>query len=116
MADYYEQLVRSSENPRHAANWVLSELLRELKNANLEITECPVKAEDLGSLIKLINKNTVSGKMAKEIFEKMFQTGKAPKKIIDELGLSQITDPTVIREAIAKAIADNPKQVENYCG
>jgi aspartyl-tRNA(Asn)/glutamyl-tRNA(Gln) amidotransferase subunit B len=116
MADYYEQVVRSSENPRHAANWVLSELLRELKNANLEITECPVKADYLGLLIKLINNNTISGKMAKEIFEKMFQTGKAPQKIIDELGLSQVTDPAVIREAIAKAITDNPKQVENYCG
>jgi aspartyl-tRNA(Asn)/glutamyl-tRNA(Gln) amidotransferase subunit B len=115
MADYYERVVSSSENSRHAANWVLSELLRELNNANLEITDSPLKAENLGALIKLINNNTISGKMAKGIFEKMFQSGKAPQDIIDELGLSQIIDPTVIREAIGKALVDNPKQVSQYC-
>ncbi len=115
MADYYEDVVTSSNNAKLAANWVLSELLRELKNANLDIEESPVKAIDLGLLIKLIGDNTISGKIAKEVFEKMIQTGKSPKVLVEELGLTQITDLSQIQAIAEKVINDNPKQLEQYC-
>ncbi|MEW6732574.1 MAG: Asp-tRNA(Asn)/Glu-tRNA(Gln) amidotransferase subunit GatB [Acidobacteriota bacterium] len=115
MADYYEAVGRASESPKAAANWILSELLRELKNDNIEITQCQVKPTDLGALIKLINNNTISGKIAKDVFEQMFRTGKPPQQLIKELGLEQISDSSQIQTAVAQAIADNPKQVEQYC-
>ncbi len=115
MADYYEEVVKSSNNAKMSANWVLNELLGELKNANLEITACPIKPTDLGELINLITNNTISGKMAKEVFEKMFQSGKSPKVLVEELGLIQITDITEIQNIAAKVIDENPKQLEQYC-
>ncbi|MBL8150743.1 MAG: Asp-tRNA(Asn)/Glu-tRNA(Gln) amidotransferase subunit GatB [Blastocatellia bacterium] len=114
MADYYEQVTEASGNARLAANWVLSELLRELKNAGKEITECPVTARDFGDLVKLIADNTISGKMGKEVFEKMFQTGKSPQLLIEELGLKQITDPAEIESIVKTVVAANPKQFEQY--
>jgi aspartyl-tRNA(Asn)/glutamyl-tRNA(Gln) amidotransferase subunit B len=114
MADFYEDVVKSSNNAKASANWVLSELLRELKNANLDIIDCPIKAQDLGELIKLIGNNTISGKIAKEVFEKMFESGKSPSVLIQELGLIQITDSSQILDIIVKIINDNPKQVEQY--
>lgn len=115
MADYYEEVVNSSNNAKASANWVLSELLRELKNTNLDISQCPVKASDLGLLIKLIDDNTISGKIAKDVFEKMFQSGKSPKVLVEELGLTQITDLSQIQAIAEKVINDNPKQLEQYC-
>jgi aspartyl-tRNA(Asn)/glutamyl-tRNA(Gln) amidotransferase subunit B len=115
MADYYEQATRASESPKLAANWMLSELLRELKNANIDIAKCPIKPADLGALIKLINNNTISGKIAKEVFEKMFQSGTAPQEIIRELGLEQISDAGQIKDVVSRVLTENPKQVENYC-
>lgn len=116
VADYYEIVVKTSQNAKSSANWVLSELFRELKNGNLEINDCPMRPEDLGQLISLIDDNTISGKMAKELFEKMFLSGKSPKQLVEELGLSQITDPAKIKELVANVIAENPKQTESYCG
>ncbi|MFY9222396.1 MAG: Asp-tRNA(Asn)/Glu-tRNA(Gln) amidotransferase subunit GatB [Blastocatellia bacterium] len=115
MADYYEEVVKSSNNAKMSANWVLNELLGELKNANLEITACSIKPTDLGELINLITNNTISGKMAKEVFEKMFQSGKSPKVLVEELGLIQITDTTEIQNIAVKVIDENPKQLEQYC-
>lgn len=115
MADYYESVVKSSNNAKASANWMLSELLRELKNSNLDIVDCPIKAKELGELITLIDDNTISGKIAKEVFEKMFQTSKSPKALIQELGLVQITDSSEILNTIIKVINDNPKQLEQYC-
>ena len=115
MADYYEEVVKSSNNAKMSANWLLNELLGELKNANLEITNCPIKPADLGELINLITNNTISGKMAKDVFEKMFQSGKPPRVLVEELGLIQITDTTEIQNIAAKVIDENPKQLEQYC-
>ncbi len=115
MADYYEGVVKNSNNAKASVNWMLSELLRELKNANLDIIDCPIKPNDLGELITLISNNTINGKIAKEVFEKMFQTGKLPKALIQELGLTQITNSVEILTIVAKVINDNPKQLEQYC-
>ncbi|MGH9840173.1 MAG: Asp-tRNA(Asn)/Glu-tRNA(Gln) amidotransferase subunit GatB, partial [Blastocatellia bacterium] len=114
LADYFESAAKASGNHRAAANWILSELLRELKNAGAGITGCRVKAEDLGAMIRLIDDKTISGKIAKEVFAEMFATGKAPAAIVEERGLVQITDTGAIEKIADEVIAANPKQLENY--
>ncbi len=114
LADYYEVTAKAANNPKAAANWVLSELLRELKNATVDITESKVSAERLGALIRLIDDQTISGKIAKEVFAEMVATGAAPEAIIKEKGLVQITDTSAIEKIVDEIIAANPKQVEQY--
>ena len=116
LADYFETAAKASNNIRAAANWMLSELLRELKNAGASIAGCKIKAEDLGAMIRLIDDKTISGKIAKDVFVEMFATGKAPSEIVKEKGLTQITDTSAIEKIVDEVIAANPKQVENYRG
>ncbi len=116
LADYFETAARASSNMRAAANWILSELLRELKNAGVDISGCKIKPEDLGAMIRLIDDKTISGKIAKDVFAEMFATGKAPSEIVKEKGLTQITDTSAIEKIVDEVIAANPKQVENYRG
>src|SRR5207245_912989 len=114
LADFYEATAKAANNPRAAANWVLSELLRELKAANADITQAKVSAEDLGALIRLIDDQTISGKIAKEVFVEMFASGRAPAEIIKEKGLVQITDTSAIERIVDEVIAASPKQLEQY--
>ena len=114
LADYFETASKASGNHRAAANWILSELPRELKNAGIDITGCKIKAEDLGAMIRLVDDKTISGKIAKDVFAEMFATGKAPAEIVREKGLVQITDAGAIETIVDEVIAANPKQVENY--
>jgi aspartyl-tRNA(Asn)/glutamyl-tRNA(Gln) amidotransferase subunit B len=114
LADYFETAARTANNHRAAANWILSELLRELKNADIGIASCKIKSEDLGAMIRLIDDKTISGKIAKDVFAEMFATGKAPAEIVKEKGLVQITDTSAIEKIVDEVIAANPKQVEGY--
>jgi aspartyl-tRNA(Asn)/glutamyl-tRNA(Gln) amidotransferase subunit B len=114
LADYFETAAKAANNRRAAANWVLSELLRELKNADADITACKIVAEDLGALIRLIDDQTISGKIAKEVFAEMFATGKTPGEIVKEKGLVQITDASAIEQIVDEVIAKNPKELEQY--
>jgi aspartyl-tRNA(Asn)/glutamyl-tRNA(Gln) amidotransferase subunit B len=114
LADYFEATAKSSGNHRAAANWILTELLRELRQAGIDISSCRIKADDLGALIGLIDNQTISGKIAKEIFPEMFTTGQAPGAIVESRGLVQITDTTSIEKVVDEVIAANPKEVESY--
>ena len=114
LADYFETAAKTSGNHRAAANWFLSELLRELKNADGDIKGCRIAPEDLGALIRLIDDKTISGKIAKDVFAEMFATGKAPADIIKEKGLVQITDTSAIEKIVDDVIAANPKETESY--
>lgn len=114
MADYYEQVTLSSGSARQSANWMLSELLRELKNSGTDIADCPVKAADLGRLIQLINNETISGKIGKDVFTKMYETSKTADQIIEELGLKQISDSSQLLEILDRVITNSPKQVADY--
>ena len=114
LADYYETVARVSGDARVSANWVLSELLRELKNADCDIKGSRVPAADLGELIKLIAAGTISGKMAKEVFVEMYSSAKPPAEIIREKGLSQITDAGEIERIVDEVIASSPKELEQY--
>src|SRR5207248_2207473 len=114
LADYYEAAAKAANNPRAAANWVLSELLRELTNANADITAGRISAEDLGAVIRLIDDQTISGKIAKDVFVEMFATGQSPGAIIKEKGWVQITDASAIERIVDEVVAANAKQVEQY--
>jgi aspartyl-tRNA(Asn)/glutamyl-tRNA(Gln) amidotransferase subunit B len=114
LADYFETVAKTSNHQRAAANWVLSELLRELKNADAEIATCQIKAEDLGALIRLIDDQTISGKIAKDVFAEMFASGKAPNVIVKEKGLVQITDTSAIEKVVEEVIAAHPKEAESF--
>lgn len=114
LAGYYEEVVKTSDEPKVAANWVLNELLFLLKAGQKEIPESPVSAQNLAGLLTLINKGTISGKMAKEILGEMFSTGRRAEEVMAEKGLAQINEPEKIAVVTRQIMASNPKQVEQY--
>lgn len=113
-ADYFESAARASGNARAAANWILNELARELKNNQADISQSPVSAERLAEMIKLIDSGEISGKMAKEALVEMYSTGRAAAEIVREKGGGQVSDEAEIRRLVEQAISDNPKQAESY--
>jgi aspartyl-tRNA(Asn)/glutamyl-tRNA(Gln) amidotransferase subunit B len=116
ISDYFEQVVKASGDARAAANWVMGELAAQLNEAGQEITTSPVSAANLGRLIALIGEGKISGKLAKEIFAKMFESGDAPEAIMTREGLEQISDEGALAKIIDDVIAANPKQLEQYRG
>ena len=114
LASYYERVAAKAPDAKIAANWVMVELLGALNAVGKEITESPVSAEDLASLLELIGKGTLSGKMAKSVFEQMFSTSKTAQQVVAEQGMQQITDDGQIAEIIHNVVAGNPKQLEQY--
>ena len=116
ISEFYEEAARVSGDPRTAANWVMGDLAGALKAAGLEITESPVSAAALGEMLVVLGKGEISGKMAKEIFAKMFETRQGAAEIIEREGLKQISDSGALEEIVAGVIAANPKQVEQYKG
>jgi aspartyl-tRNA(Asn)/glutamyl-tRNA(Gln) amidotransferase subunit B len=116
LAAYYEQAAAKAPDAKLAANWVMGDLLGALNATGLEITASPVSAEHLAGLLALIHNGTISGKMAKTVFEQMFVTSKTAQQVVDEQGLKQITDDELIREVVQKVIAANPKQLDSYRG
>lgn len=116
LADYFERVIEAEAPAKKAANWILAELLRELKEEEGGIKSCPISPSNLAELIGLIEDGKISGKIAKEIFTEMYSTGKTAEKIVKEKGLEQISDSSEIDAVVDRVIADNPKQVEQYRG
>ena len=114
LADYYEAVAEASANPRAAANWIRSELLRELEAGNLSAAESPVAAKDLGVLIRLIDEEKISGKQGKDVLVEMFKTGKGAEAVVQEKGLVQVSDTGEIDSLIDEVIAANPDQLASY--
>jgi aspartyl-tRNA(Asn)/glutamyl-tRNA(Gln) amidotransferase subunit B len=114
LADYYEQAAASSGNPRAAANWIRSELLRELEAAGTPAAASPVAADALGALVRLIDAGKISGKQGKDVLVEMFQTGKSAAAIVAEQGLVQVSDSSEIDALIDQVLAANPQQVTAY--
>jgi aspartyl-tRNA(Asn)/glutamyl-tRNA(Gln) amidotransferase subunit B len=114
MADYFEAVVRLTGKPKIAANWIMGDILRFINEEKRSITDCPVTPQTLAELIGLIDKSTISGKMAKDVIDEMFKTGRSPGIIIAEKGLVQITDEDELRSVIEEVITANPKQLEQY--
>ncbi len=114
LAEYYEAVVKVCGKPKPAANWVMGDLLRFLNEDKGDIHTCPVSAEALGDMIRLIEEGTISGKMAKDLIQEMYRTGKPPRTIIEEKGMVQITDESTLVQVIDEIIAANPNQLEQY--
>src|SRR5271155_3621039 len=112
ISDYFEKAAKAAGGPRLAADWVTGDLLGALKGR--EITESPVSPEQLGELVGFILKGEISGKMAKDIFAKMFESGVSAAAIIDREGLRQISDTGALGKIVDEVIAASPKQVEQY--
>ena len=116
LADYFEGVIAAGSPAKRAANWIISELLREIKDEEEGIAACRIKPADMARLIKLIEDGNISGKIAKEVFAEMYATGKAPESIVKEKNLAQVSDVSAIEKAVDDVIASNSKQVEQYRG
>ncbi len=114
LADYFEDCVKAYPNPKVVSNWVMGDLTRLLNAGAVDITGCRIRPEQLASLLQLMDKGTISGKIAKTVFEEMFATGKEPGVIVKEKGLVQISDEGAIVAVVDKILADNPKSVEDF--
>ncbi|MDI6725588.1 MAG: Asp-tRNA(Asn)/Glu-tRNA(Gln) amidotransferase subunit GatB [Smithellaceae bacterium] len=114
LADYFEEAVRLTSQPKQASNWIMGEVLGLLNEDKREIADCPISPPALAELIILIGEGTISGKMGKEIIGEMYATGHTPRVIVEEKGLVQITDAGSLEGTIREIIDANPAQVEQY--
>ena len=112
-SNYFENVIKKSD-VKLATNWIIGELFAALNEKNLEITESPISAGNLSKLINLIKDGTISGKIAKTVFEHMMEGDKDPKKIVDEKGLKQESDPKALEALIDKVIDDNREKATEY--
>lgn len=112
-ADYFET-VANDRDAKLAANWVINELLGILNKDGKTIEESPISSANLGKLVGLIEDNTISGRIAKDVFAEMYASGKDPEVIVEEQGLKQVTDTGAIEALVDKVIAENPDKVEQY--
>jgi aspartyl-tRNA(Asn)/glutamyl-tRNA(Gln) amidotransferase subunit B len=109
----YFETVAKGRDAKQAANWVTQELFGALNKKGLELAQSPVKAETLGALLDLVRDGTINGKIAKDVFAKMMETGEAPGVIVEREGLKQVTDTGAIEKAIDDLIAANPDKVDD---
>jgi len=117
LSDFFEETTKLSAQPKTAANWIMGDLLRFYKDSNVDIKDLsnsPVTPKMLAGMISLVEKGTISGKIAKTVMEEMYRSGKDPQKIIEEKGLVQISNTDEIEKIVDKVIEENPKPVEQY--
>ena len=114
VAEWFEEAVRLGGKPKAVSNWMMSEFLRLLNETGKEISEVPLTPACLVDMLKLMDNGTISGTIAKTVFEEMFRSGKEPGVIVKEKGLVQITDTSEIEELIDEVLAANPAEVERY--
>jgi aspartyl-tRNA(Asn)/glutamyl-tRNA(Gln) amidotransferase subunit B len=118
IADYFEAALKVHSNAKAISNWVMGDLFRVLKERKLDqqlyIHDWPVSAENLAALIQLIDQGSISGKMAKSLFEEMLASGRAPQEIVKEQGLEQVSDGASIEKTVDQIISAHPKQVADY--
>ncbi len=114
LAEYFEACTAHYPDAKTVSNWIMGDLSRLLNVHNLEITQCRIRPEQLARMLRLIDQGTISGKIAKTVFEEMFATGSDPEKIVKEKGLVQITDEGAIAAVVEEVIANYPKVVEDY--
>jgi aspartyl-tRNA(Asn)/glutamyl-tRNA(Gln) amidotransferase subunit B len=112
-ADFFEA-VADGRDGKIAANWVTQELFGALNRAGKTVAESPVSAKNLGALIDLLCDGTISGKIAKDVFAFMFETGRDARAIVEERGLQQVTDAGVIERAVKQILAANPDKIAEY--
>ena len=111
IADYFEKVAEGRDG-KMAANWVINDLLGALNKAGKDIDESPLSPDQLGAIIELIKEGTISGKIAKDLFDIVWNEGGDPKVLVEERGLKQVTDTGAIEKAVDEVIAANPDKVE----
>ncbi len=114
LADYFEDCVRYFPDAKQVSNWIMGSLLGLLNARGKDIDASPISAQNLAELLALIKEDVISGKIAKTVFDEMAETGKAPRTIVEEKGLVQVSDVSAIAGVIDEVIAENPAQVEQY--
>ena len=114
--DFFLEVFNVCKNAKSSSNWLTTELFGKLNKEALLLRDSPITSKNLGFLIKRIDEEVISGKMAKEVFEEMWETGRAPDEIIENKGLKQITNPDEIRNWVIKVIQENNDQVSKYLG
>jgi aspartyl-tRNA(Asn)/glutamyl-tRNA(Gln) amidotransferase subunit B len=114
VAEYYEAAVNTGADAKLVANWVTQDIAAYLNNNKLTVTEIALKSDSLGELVQLIEKGTISGKIAKEILPELLEKGGSPQKIVEKKGMTQISDPGEIEKVIETVIEANPSEVEKY--
>jgi aspartyl-tRNA(Asn)/glutamyl-tRNA(Gln) amidotransferase subunit B len=114
LSNFFEEVVVRSRNPKLSANWIMGELSAFLNKENLSILETKVDSINLGNLLSRIEDSTISGKIAKEVFEEMWNSEKSPDEIIEEKGLKQVTDSSEIEKIINQVLEQNQSQLEQY--
>ncbi|MCB0753089.1 MAG: Asp-tRNA(Asn)/Glu-tRNA(Gln) amidotransferase subunit GatB, partial [Ignavibacteriae bacterium] len=114
IADYFEEILKETDNAKIASNWVMGDVLKIINEQKLTFSNFPISAENLGKLINLITTNKISSKIAKDIFPILLEENKDPNIIVEEKGLTQITDTSAIESAIDNVINNNPAQVDEF--
>jgi len=114
LADYFEEVAKNSNNPKTSCNWILTEVLKVLKDNHIEIIEFSICSEDLAEIIKLIDGNIISSKIAKKLFEIKLNDSRSPKQIVEDEKMGQVTDTSEIEKMVEDVISNNPKLVEDY--
>lgn len=114
LAGWFEEAVRSGGRPKAVSNWMMGDLMRLLNEENKIIEECPLRPAQLAQMLGLVEKGTISGKIAKTVFEEMYRSGKNAEEIVREKGLLQISDESAIEKAVDEVIAKSPEEAERY--
>lgn len=114
MAEFFDKAVAKCGNAKLVSNWIMSDLSRKLNETEMEITDVKFTAENLGELIELIDKGTISSAIAKKVFEFMYESGDNPAKIVEEKGLVQITDESAIKDMVVSVINENEQSVQDF--
>src|SRR6476661_1065627 len=114
VAEYFEASVKLFPQPKTVSNWVMGELTRELNNTGVAIGASPVSPEQLATLLRMVEQGTVSLKVARDIFPEMYRTGKAPERIVQEAGLTQMSDEGALSQIIDGVLASHPAQVAQF--
>ncbi len=116
LADFFEDAVKNTDNAKAVSNWIMGDLLRMLKEKEMEAEQIPFPGAYLAKLVTLIDKGTISGTIAKKVFEKMFSQGKDPEVIVKEEGLEVVSDESALVAVVKKVIENNPQSVADYKG
>lgn len=114
LSDFFEAATKECENAKAVSNWIMTDIIRVVREKGIEYNELPFTPKQFAKLITLIDKGIISGSIAKKVFEEMVETGKDAEKIVEEKGLVQISDEKAIKEVVDKIIAANPQSVEDY--
>ncbi|MFD7525356.1 Asp-tRNA(Asn)/Glu-tRNA(Gln) amidotransferase subunit GatB [Paenibacillus chitinolyticus] len=114
MADFFEESLKYTSDAKAVSNWIMGDLLGYLNAGGLDFDEIRITGQGLGEMIGLIEKGTISNKIAKTVFKEMIESGKAPQQIVEEKGLVQISDEGAIKSVVEQVVAGNPQSVADY--